>query len=160
MTQMKNIRNICQIGIVCNDIEVARKNFATLFGMPVPATVDGGDYEITKCEYLGVPVMNGKCKMAFFDMDNIQIELIEPIGELTFWKEYLEHQGNGIHHIACQLDDIEEGICECEKAGLKLVQRGNFPDNDGKYAYLDGKEVIGCYLELLCPDKVSDNAAL
>lgn len=152
MTFMKNIRNICQIGIVCKDIESTKKHFASLFGMSIPFTVDGGSNEINKCEYHGVPVRNGSCKMAFFEMDNIQIELIEPIGELTFWKEYLEQQGNGIHHIACQVDNIEEGIYECEEAGMKLTQRGDFPDNDGKYAYLDGKEIIGCYLELLCPN--------
>lgn len=27
-----------------------------------------------------------------------------------------------------------------------------FMKNDGKYAYLDRKAVIGCYLELLCPN--------
>lgn len=153
MSVIKDIRNICQVGIVCKDIESTKRNFARLFGMEVPPTVDGGSYEMTKCEYHGVPVLNGKSKMAFFDMENIQIELIEPVGEKTFWKEYLDNNGNGIHHIGCQIEDIEEGIRECEECGMKLEQRGNYPDADGKYAYLNGKETIGCYLELLCPDK-------
>jgi catechol 2,3-dioxygenase-like lactoylglutathione lyase family enzyme len=143
----------CQIAIICRNLEETKKKFAAFLDMPIPENSDGGPYEITGCEYMGKPAMSSSCKMAFFELGNIQLELIEPYGGESTWQEFLDETGGGIHHIAYQVEDIEEGMKKCQEFGMKLTQYGKYNDASGAYAYFNAREQLGCYIELLCTFK-------
>ena len=49
---------------------------------------------------------DAKAKPAFFTMDNLQLELIQPLGEESFWHDFPDEHGEGIHHIAFKVKDI------------------------------------------------------
>jgi hypothetical protein len=44
---------------------------------------------------------------------------------------------------------MDEKIASCENFGMKLVQKGNYGDGGGRYAYMDGTEDLKCLIELL-----------
>lgn len=138
-----------QVAIITGDIEESKKNYAALFGLPVPPTGDGGKFEITKCEYMGKPAPDCGAKLAFFNFDGIQIELIEPYGADSTWKDWLIKTGGGLHHFGFQVADMDEAIAKCEAAGLKLTQKGLYGDGSGIYAYFDGMDTVKCFVELL-----------
>ena len=138
-----------QVAIITGDIERTAGQWAAVLGCSMPDTTTGGEYEITKCEYNGQPAPGAFAKLAFFNFDGIQIELIEPYGEASVWKDFLEETGGGIHHLGFQVDDMEESIRKCEAFGMKLVQKGNYGDGSGMYAYLDARKQLDCYVELL-----------
>lgn len=139
----------CQIAIITGDIEETKKNYAALFGTAEPSVSTGGEYEITKCEYMGQPAPESKAKLAFFNFDGIQIELIEPFGGDSTWKDWLIQTGGGLHHFGFQVPDMDEAIAKCEAAGLKLTQKGFYGDGSGIYAYFDGMDTVKCFVELL-----------
>ncbi len=140
----------CQIAVITGDIARSAENYAALFGLPVPEVSDSGAYEITKGEYRGAPAKNSRAKLAFFNFDGIQVELIEPYGGPSAWMDWLTEKGGGLHHFGFQVADMDKGIQKCEAAGLKLVQKGLYNDQSGAYAYFDAMEPLGCFIELLC----------
>lgn len=140
----------CQIGMIVKNIEETKVKVASFYGVEVPPTVDGGRYEITKTEYMGAPAPDANCKMAFFELDNIQLELIEPNEYNSTWRDHLVNVGEGMHHLGFIVDDIFKRMEMMKNAGYKLTQFGYYGSGDGAYAYFDCTEDLKCYIELLC----------
>ncbi len=137
---------VTQIGIVVRDVEKSAQAWAQLLGVEKPNVIITDPYDKAHTQYLGQPT-EAQAKLAFFHLQNITIELIEPIGENSTWREVLEKQGEGVHHIAFQVKDMDENVVYLEKLGGKLVQKGDF--TGGSYAYVDMMKQVGVVLELL-----------
>ena len=138
-----------QIAVITDNIEVSAANYAALFGLPVPEISTGGTYDVTKCEYMGAPAPACGAKLAFFNFEGIQFELIEPYGADSTWKDFLTETGGGLHHMAFQVPDMDAAIAKCEAAGMKLTQKGLYADASGIYAYLDARDSLKIFVELL-----------
>ncbi|MBQ4258388.1 MAG: VOC family protein [Clostridia bacterium] len=61
----------------------------------------------------------------------------------------IDTHGEGIHHIAFFVKDMDKVIEDCIKEGMTVVQQGNYDDASGRYTYLDGNEQYKCVIELL-----------
>lgn len=142
-----------QIAIIVNDIEASKESYAAFLGLDVPPTQDVGKYEITKTEYMGQSAPLASCKLAFFDMGNIQLELIEPNAEKSTWRDHLEKHGEGLHHFGYNVPDIFKAMDDMKAQGYTLTQFGYYGDASGAYAYFDATKDLKCYIELLCSFK-------
>lgn len=134
---------VCQVAIVMRDAEKATRRFAELLGIPAPrvyvANEDGSD----TVTYRGKPTQ-GRVKMSFFHMENLDLEFLEPTEDPTSWKEFLEENGPGVHHIAFKAKNrMLETAGKLEEFGFPLIENGN------KYAYVDSRADLGVILELL-----------
>ena len=140
-----------QVGFVVHDLESTKKVYATLFGVEVPPTVTGGEYEITHCSVAGQPAPDAKCKMAFFDLrPGVQLELIEPNEAPSVWRDILNEKGEGIHHIAFNVDNTDAVVkVLTEEYGAVVEQHGLYGDASGQYTYLNASETLKCRIELL-----------
>ncbi|MEY8322639.1 VOC family protein [Lachnospiraceae bacterium 54-11] len=144
---------LAQVGFIVKDIESVKAKFAELFGVAVPPTIDGGEYAVTQTQYRGQAAPEANCLMAFFNLDNgFQIELIQPNEFPSVWREFLEENGEGIHHIAFRMKGMKENIAACEKLGMALVQKGEYGNGAGRYAYMDAEKDLKCMIELLEDD--------
>jgi hypothetical protein len=85
--------------------------------------------------------------MAFFELGQISLELIEPVGKPSTWRDQLDEHGDSLHHIAFEIKGMPARVAFLEAKGLRLVQRGEYPG--GRYAYVDGNAQLGAILELL-----------
>ena len=137
---------ICQIGLVVRDIEKTAKAYADVFGMDVPNVIitDTGDVAHTK--FRGVPTQ-ARAKLAFFQMGGLSLELIEPVGEPSTWKEFLDEHGEGVHHIAFQIEGMDRVLAYLDGKEIPTLQQGDY--TGGRYAYVDGVPALGVILELL-----------
>ncbi|MDR0301305.1 MAG: VOC family protein [Treponema sp.] len=150
MAGLLNTNVITQVGFIVKNVEKSKVKWAGFFGVPVPPTVQAGDYEITQTKYKGKAAPKASCLMAFFDAGpNMQLELIQPNGEKSTWQDFLDKHGEGIHHIAFNVNGTEKVLKICEEAGVKCVQRGKYGDGGGEYAYLDTEKDYKCVIELL-----------
>ena len=141
---------VAQIGIIVKDIETTKKRFAAFLGVEPPPTVGGGEYAITQTTYMGRPAPDANVSMAFFDAGpNMQIELLQPNGVQSTWQDHLDQHGEGLHHIAFIIKDMDGKIRACENFGMKNVQRGKYGNGAGEYAYLDAFGDLKCMIELL-----------
>ena len=137
---------VAQIAIVVPDIEAARQRYAKLFGLPVPniiVTQPGSEVQMT---YRGAP-SDAQAKLAFFNLGQVQLELIEPMGGASTWQEGLDHKGEGDHHIAFWVEDMQKNVDFLKSEGIPMVQRGDM--GEGQYAYFDAEGSLGLTIELL-----------
>jgi len=139
-------KSMAQVAIIVKDIDAARNAWAKLLGIKDPEVSIAESNSSRPTLYMGKS-SNAKCKLAFIVLENIQIELIEPMGGKSTWQEYLDKHGEGIHHIAFQVKDIDGVEKRFEMQGNQTVQRGGW--DGGAYSYVDASQNLGCILELL-----------
>ncbi len=150
MLEMMKDQKFAQMAFVVRDVEKAKTEFSRLFGFKeVPPTCDLGPVETAKTEYKGRPAPEIECKIAYFDFENIQIELMEPNEVPSAWRDWLDAHGESLHHVSFFVTSTRERIRELEEKGMELVQQGDFADGSGCYAYLDTKGKLPCLIELL-----------
>jgi catechol 2,3-dioxygenase-like lactoylglutathione lyase family enzyme len=131
---------ITQIGIVVNNIDEASKKWAAILGFDkIPETIITDEYEKANTQFEGDPT-EARAKLAFFRLENLTIELIEPVGKKSTWYKQLKKHGEGIHHIAFGVDGMEKNVAYLENKGGKLVQKGDF--TGGSYSYIDMPNVV------------------
>lgn len=106
----------------------------------------------TKC-YAIEEVADQKVKTAFLKIGQTKIELLEstdpegPIGK------YIEKRGEGIHHIAYAVEDVESHLEEAAGAGIRLIDQQPRKGAEGLHiAFLHPKSTFGVLTEF-CEDK-------
>ena len=106
----------------------------------------------SKC-YSIEEVKDQKVKTAFFKIGQTKIELLEstdpegPIGK------HIEKRGEGIHHIAYAVEDIEAQMKEAEENGIRLIDQQPRKGAEGlDIAFLHPKSTFGVLTEF-CEDK-------
>jgi methylmalonyl-CoA/ethylmalonyl-CoA epimerase len=139
-------KTITQVGIIVKDIDKARNAWAEVLGVKAPEVSVAESHFSRPTLYQGSP-SDAKAKLAFFAMGNLQIELIQPLGGKSTWQEYQDKYGEGIHHIAFAVKDIDGVEKRFELQGMPTVQRGGW--DGGAYSYIDASKELGCVLELL-----------
>ena len=137
---------VCQIGLVVKDIEKSAAAYCDVLGLPKPNIVVTDEFEKARTVYRGQPT-EARAKLAFFDMGQVQIELIEPDGKPSTWQEVLDEKGEGIHHIAFVVKDSDKVVTYLESKGGELVQQGHY--TGGMYSYVDTTPQLHLVLELL-----------
>lgn len=99
-------------------------------------------------EYKEIP--DQKVKIAFIPVGEVKIELLEPLGEGAVSK-FLEKRGEGIHHIAVQVDDIKDVLTRMKNAGVRLIDETPRQGAEGLIAFVHPKSTGGILLELVQP---------
>jgi methylmalonyl-CoA/ethylmalonyl-CoA epimerase len=68
-------------------------------------------------------VAEQKVKVAMLQIGEAKIELLEPTGPESPVARFIEKNGPGIHHLAYEVDDIEQAIARLEQQGVKMIDR-------------------------------------
>jgi catechol 2,3-dioxygenase-like lactoylglutathione lyase family enzyme len=140
-------KKMTQVGIIVADIDKAAVAWANFLGLDeVPAINIAEGHHLRPTNYRGNP-SQAKAKLAFFQLDNITIELIEPMEGPSTWREFLEAHGPGIHHIAFNVDNMERSVELFGEAGIHEIQHGGW--GTGEYAYMDASGSLELIIELL-----------
>ena len=95
-------KKISHVGIaVCNLMEA----------IPLYRDVFGLVYE-------GVEVVESEqVRVAFFKIGESRIELLEPLSKDSAIYKFLKKKGEGIHHIALEVDDLNQRLSELKEEG-------------------------------------------
>ena len=133
-----NPSHIEHIGIAVKNLDESIKYYQDVLGLEC--------YNIEE-------IKDQKVKTAFFKVGETKIELLEstdpegPIGK------YLEKKGEGIHHIAFAVNNIEEKLKHAEDKGVRLVDSVPRKGAEGlDIAFLHPKSTFGVLTEI-CEDK-------
>jgi methylmalonyl-CoA/ethylmalonyl-CoA epimerase len=134
--------HIEHIGIAVNSIAEALPFYEKVLGL--------------KC-YNIEEVADQKVKTAFFMIGQTKIELLESTDPEGPVGKFIEKRGEGIHHIAFAVDNIEERLREAEDAGIRLIDSTPRKGAEGlSIAFMHPKSTFGVLTEL-CEDKNSEN---
>ena len=122
------------IGIAVKDLGVSNKLYEKLLGKP--------HYKIEE-------VLSEGVRTSFFQVGPNKIELLEAIREDSPIAKFLEKKGEGIHHIAFAVENIEEEMARLEKEGFVLLNKIPKQGADNKLvAFIHPKTAGGVLVEL------------
>jgi len=98
------IQGVHHVGILVRDARAAAERFRAL-GLEVTTWEDYGP---------------GLLRIGFIPMEGAMLELIEPLTDEGFNADWLRERGEGIQHIAFQVDDIHGAIVTLKARGVAL----------------------------------------
>jgi methylmalonyl-CoA/ethylmalonyl-CoA epimerase len=101
-----NITHIEHIGIAVSNLEESIKYYEDVLGMEC--------YSIEE-------IKDQKVKTAFFMVGQTKIELLESTDPEGPVGKFIEKRGEGIHHIAFAVKDIEGALGEAKEKGIRLI---------------------------------------
>lgn len=94
-------------------------------------------------------VASEQVKVAFLEIGESRIELLEPLSPQSPIATFIEKRGEGIHHIALDVDDVEERLANLKENGVPLI---NDKPKDGAHhariGFLHPKAANGVLYEL------------
>src|ERR1700734_1665868 len=104
MTEANPIR-IDHLGIAVANLEAARKLYESL-GLVV-AQAETVEHE--------------QVRVAMIPMEGGRIELLEPTSEDSAVGRFLKKRGEGLHHVALQVENIAASLASLQACGVRLV---------------------------------------
>ncbi len=94
-------------------------------------------------------VADQKVRTAFFMVGDSKIELLEPTSPESTVAKFIETRGEGFHHVAYAVENIEEALAEAEAKGVRLIDKTPRMGAEGlTIAFLHPKSTGGVLTEL------------
>ena len=87
-------------------------------------------------------------KIAFLDLGDVRLELIQPTTDDSGAARYLQKRGPGLHHVCLQVPDIEAKIAELLEKGCQMINETPRQRDGRRYAFVHPKSAGGLLLEL------------
>ena len=102
------VTRIDHIGIAVRDLEEAAKIYRDFLQLKVTGIEE---------------VPDQKVKVAFIPIGDSEVELLEPTTEDSPVAKFIEKRGEGIHHIAFRVKNLEEALAQAQAAGIRLIDK-------------------------------------
>lgn len=145
------MKTLVQVAIVTRDIDASAKRWAAVLGLPVPSISTTRPGNEVKVVYKG-KASTGQAKLTFFKVGQVVIELLQPIGKDTSWKEWLDQHGESVQHLGFNVENLEHASAAMEGLGYKPLHSGRYDKDNGTYSYFDSGKDLGVVIELLHSD--------
>lgn len=146
---MKNnisLGGFIQIALVVRDIQNAAATWAEFFNIPAPEIQIALPSDSQNLTYRGKQAFYGQ-KMAVIQLEHFTIELIEPDENDSTFREFLDHHGNGVHHLGFQVGDQRDAIVEeLEEMGYEMRTVGYYPGSS--WTIVDCENDLGVNLNI------------
>ena len=129
------IKRIAHLGIVVKDLDAALNLFTGALPLDLVHTED----------YQGM-------KIGFIPVGDSSIELLQDVSGSSSIKKFLDNNGEGIHHIAFEVDDIEQAVAELKEKGIRLIDEKPRAGAHGmSVAFMHPKATHSILMELVQP---------
>lgn len=127
-------KKINHIGIAVKSIETAFPLYRDALGMTFEGTEE---------------VAEQKVRVAFFAVGESRVELLEPTSPDSPVAKFIEKNGEGIHHIAYEVEDLPAALANLNARGIRLIDETPRRGAHGtRIAFLHPKATGGVLTEL------------
>ena len=132
MAEICAVNYIDHVGVAVNDVRAALDFFAANFGAPDAAVVELDDQGVRLIE-----------------IGQTRLELLEPTSPESAVGRFIERRGEGLHHLALNVDDIGGKLKILGANGLSLIDREPRHGLSGTIAFVHPRSVFGVLTELV-----------
>jgi methylmalonyl-CoA/ethylmalonyl-CoA epimerase len=148
------------IGVVVDDFDKALDLWKKSFNVEVKPM----EYQVPFSMTRGTPNPY-TMKTAFVDMGPMRMELINIVQGETLHTQFLKNNGEGIHHLAFDVADLDKEVANAESSGLEMISYLKMPVSDVAktfgmeagntdrqvmiYAYFDSTKTNGVMIEFI-----------
>jgi methylmalonyl-CoA/ethylmalonyl-CoA epimerase len=133
------MKKVSHIGIAVFSIEEALVFYRDTLGLEVAG--------IEAVEQEGV-------RVAFLPVGETRIELLEPLGDASPLRKFLEKHGEGVHHVALETSNLVETARHLEQKGIRILGEPRKGGGGAFITFVHPKSAHGVLLEL-CQEKVN-----
>ena len=128
------ILKIDHLGIAVNSIEQGKGIWTDALGLEFEGSETVAEQKVTT---------------AFFPVGESEVELLESTAPDGPVAKFLEKKGEGIHHVAFQVENLEAALAELKEKGIKLIdEKPRLGAGGKKIAFLHPKATNGVLVEL------------
>ena len=139
---------LSQYAFVVKDLDQVSAYWQKL-GFPQMSVTHG---VLTNLKHRGQPGQFDQ-KLGWQRHGSIVYEWILPLKGPTVYDEYLNAHGEGFHHLAFDVDDMDKASADWTQKGFPIVQSGGWGDEgkpgSGRFAYADTTNIGGVMIEFL-----------
>jgi methylmalonyl-CoA epimerase len=129
-----NLKNIDHIGIAVSNLQESLSFWETSLGIELHGIEEVAEQHV---------------RTAFLPVGGTEIELLEPTRPDSTVARFIEKRGEGLHHIAIRVDDIEVALAELKAKGVQLIDETPRNGAGGsRIAFVHPKATHGVLLEL------------
>lgn len=128
------VQYIDHVGVAVNEIEASMGFFRDTFGIESST--------ITVMEEHGV-------KAALLMVGQTRLELLEPLGPETAVGRFLQRRGEGLHHLALNVNSVGRGLEVVKARGLRVIDRKPREGLTGMVAFIHPESTGGILMELV-----------
>jgi methylmalonyl-CoA/ethylmalonyl-CoA epimerase len=122
------------IGIAVRSLDEANKLFSRLLGTQPYKTEE---------------VLSEGVRTSFFEVSGVKIELLESTRPDSPIEKFIEKRGEGIHHLAFEVSNIEKSIADRREAGFEPISPTPKRGADNKMiSFLHPRQTGGVLIEL------------
>jgi len=109
--------------------------------------------QVLRAQFEGIEeVAEQKVRVAFFRIGDVKLELLEPTTPESTIAKFIEKKGEGLHHVAYEVKDIQARLNELKAEGVKLIdETPRMGAHHMKVAFLHPKSSAGILTELCEP---------
>ena len=134
MTEVCAVNYIDHIGVAVSDIHAALAFFSANFGAPDAEVVELDDQGVRAC---------------LVEIGQTRLELLEPTSPQSAVGRFIERRGEGLHHLALNVDDIGGKLRILSANGLSLIDHEPRHGLSGTIAFVHPRSVFGVLTELV-----------
>ncbi len=129
------MENVDHIGIAVKDLDERITYYTNVLGMKLINVEE---------------VESEQVRVAFIDAGNTHIELLEPLTKESAIYKFLEKRGEGIHHVALAVTNIEQEIDKMRAEGARLLsEQPKIGAGGAKVIFIHPKSSYGVLYELV-----------
>jgi len=129
------IKKIDHIGLAVADLEAVKRLYTDMLELK-----------------LGHEEMLGELKIAFLPLGETRLELVQSTQADGVMAKYVSKKGEGIHHIALEVEDIDAAVKELLAKGLTMIdQKPKQGAHGTRIAFIHPKDTHGVMIELVKP---------
>ena len=88
-------------------------------------------------------------KVGFMPVGDVDVELLEPTTAEGLNAEFLRDHGEGVHHLAFKVDDLDQAVAHAVAQGAKVILGPTAGARNKRIVFLAGDDLGGTIVELL-----------
>lgn len=128
------MKQITEVGVAVKNLEKATNILVDLLG------AEAG--EIITVKRYGMRYR--MCRLG-----NVDIELMEPLDDRGVIAKFIKSRGEGLHHVAFAVDNLEKHLARLKEKGAELIDEEPKELHGGRYAFLHPSSFMGVMFELI-----------
>ena len=133
------IESVLEVGVAVRDLDEATRLYTDILGARVGITMAVDMY---------------KMRFRYCRIGDVNFELMEPTAEDGVMADFIKRRGEGLHHIALKVSNLEETLALMKQKGVNLIDETprslwNGQAELGKFVFVHPKSFRGVMFELI-----------
>jgi len=132
------VEQVLEVGVAVKNLDEATRLFTDILGAKHEGTMEVAMYNM---------------RFSYCQIGNVMFELMEPTSDNGVMADFIKRHGEGLHHIALKVTDLEDTLANMKQNKIRLIDENprflKMHQGEGKFAFVHPKSFHGVMFELI-----------